>query len=164
MNNVNVDYNLVLNLYNNTADSERVDKTQYITNVGTLTGVLREQTSITNIQIVIEYNSIPTFNYVHIPLFNRYYFVDDIVSVYNNLWEITLSVDVLMSYKNAIKNLYAFVDRNEFINNSNIIDEKRVIEQGYDVEDIELNNAVFDSNYFGCYLITGLGFEAANIE
>lgn len=60
------------------------------------------------------YNYVLTANYVYIPDFNRYYFINDIISVRNNLWRINMHVDVLMSYQKQIKNLNAFVNRNEF--------------------------------------------------
>lgn len=55
-----------------------------------------------------------TANYAYIPDFNRYYFITDIVSVGRNLWQVTMSVDVLMSYYGEIMDLTALIDRNEY--------------------------------------------------
>lgn len=42
------------------------------------------------------------YNYMYISEFGRYYFIDDIKSVRNNMWEISAHVDVLETYKTAI--------------------------------------------------------------
>lgn len=134
-----------ITLYNNHSENNNINKT--LVKIVDLEGYLREQTSLINPQIMIEfhpdnfkdldyvidnnlryvtYNGIKiiwdTFindyvlsaNYVYIPDFNRYYFINDITSVRQNLWRLTLHVDVLMSYKNEIKNTNAFVSRNQF--------------------------------------------------
>ena len=134
-----------ITLYKNSATPNRVDKTDFLTKVSTLEGVLRDETSVTNMDITIEYNSVPTFNYCYVPLFNRYYYITDITSIRNNVWELTLSVDVLMTYKDGIYSCKGFVERNEDENNPNIVDNKRVIEQGCDVEEYTITNKLFDT-------------------
>lgn len=81
------------------------------------------------------YDYVLSANYAYIPLFNRYYVITDIISVRTNIWQIRLSVDVLMSYKKQIRNLYAFVNRNEFIYNKYIKDD--MVTYYYDKEVIE---------------------------
>lgn len=150
-----------LNLYKNTSTPNRVDKTNYITQIGTLYGAFRDETSVTNMAITIQTTDVPTFNYVYIPIFARYYYVTDIRSIRQNLWEISLSVDVLMSYKNAILNCKGFVDRNEFEYSENIIDNKRVIEQGYDVEQSTISNELFDKGLQGdSFVVTGFALKS----
>ncbi len=63
-------------------------------------------------------------NYCYIPDFNRYYFIDDPISINTNLWRLILKEDVLMSYKNEILNTYAFVARNEFTYHDMIKDDE----------------------------------------
>ena len=99
-------------LYQNKAEANRVDKTSELVLVDTITGTMRDSISVTDMSIEIEY-PIPTFNYVYIPLLNRYYFVDDITAVVYGVWSVALSVDVLMTYKDTIKTLEAFVDRSQ---------------------------------------------------
>lgn len=55
-----------------------------------------------------------TANYAYISDFNRYYFIADIVSLGRNLWQVKMSVDVLMSYYGQIMELTALIDRNEY--------------------------------------------------
>lgn len=103
----------LITLYKNTAENNRIDKTEYLTKVIDLQGYLREETNIINPSIIIEYAGEINFNYVYISTFNRYYFVNSISSVRSNLWRIELSVDVLMTYKSTILNYNCYVSRNE---------------------------------------------------
>jgi len=134
-----------IQFYRNKAEPNRVDKLNYITLVDTLSGELREASSIVSPTITIQKMGIPTFNYAYIPQFNRYYFIDNITSIRNDLWEISMSVDVLMSYKNAILQSTGFVDRNEYMFNEDIVDKKRVIEQGVDVFVKPISNTLFET-------------------
>ena len=68
----------------------------------TFSGTLKENTSTTDPVFVIESVTYPAFNYAYISEFNRYYYVKDIVNLYNNMWEVTLHVDVLKSFASAI--------------------------------------------------------------
>lgn len=144
-----------LELYNNTSEDNRVDKTNYLTKVGELSGVLREESSIVDMSLTLELEELPLFNYVYIAQLNRYYYVTDIVSVKYKLWEISLSVDVLMSYKNALLSCSAFVDRNENSFDNNIIDKKRVIQQGYDIEVSTVTNELLDNTSTNNIVLTG---------
>ena len=142
-------------LYKNSAEQNRVDKSLYLTRIGIVSGTLRDDTSITNMAIKFEYPGIIDFNYVYIPIFNRYYFVNDVISLRNNIWNINLSVDVLMSYKDAIYNLEAFIDRNENVKDNLIVDKNRAIDEGYDYEVDTVENSIFDTTIFD-YVLTGL--------
>ena len=75
-----VDGSQEFTLYKNSAEMHRVDKSAYLELVGTVSGVFRDETSITNISITIQYDTVIDFNYVYIPAFNRYYYVTDITS------------------------------------------------------------------------------------
>ena len=75
--------------------------------------------------IVIKYRKkVLSANYLWIPQFDRYYFIDDIISVTNTLWRIDCSVDVLMSFKKDILNLDVYASRNEFNYDEFIPDSK----------------------------------------
>lgn len=155
--------------YKNRADKNVVDKTDFIELVLTENIIFKQETSIINPTIVLEMTSFPNFNYVYIKELNRYYFINSITSIRNNLWEIDLSVDVLMSYKDGIKSLKAFVDRNENVTNPMLIDKKRIIEQGINVEVAEIENDVFfkDNETFQpetdlMFVINGYKIESAD--
>lgn len=153
-------------LYKNKSDTHRVDKTEYLTQVGSLMGVLREACSLISPSINVQLNYIPNFNYVYIPIFNRYYYVTNVTSIRKDLWEISLDIDVLMTYRDGIKKLDAFVVRNEHTYNDFLIDDRRVIEQGYDVDVYTLQNDIFDvdegGEENGSFVVSGfaIGTEA----
>lgn len=101
-------------LYQNRAEVNRVGKApDWLDDVGVLHGVLRDECSLTAPTIIFEAQQVPVFNYVHIPIFGRYYFVLGIDSVSKNLWRMRLNCDVLETYKSRIWNLSAVIDRQE---------------------------------------------------
>lgn len=57
------------------------------------------------------------FNYAYIEKFNRYYFIDKIDISPNNVYSVSLSVDVLESFKNDILQSKGFISRQTEINN-----------------------------------------------
>lgn len=116
------DGSLDMILYHNNAEQNRLDKTNFLESVSTLNGYLRDKTSITNPSIIIEMSEFPTFNYVYLPKFNRYYYVTNILSIATNLWQIDMHVDVLMSYKDKILLQSAIIERNEYEWNPYLID------------------------------------------
>lgn len=87
------------------------------TPVLTLGGTLRAPASITDPIIEFNFSDNPEVfskvNYARIETFSRYYFITNIVSTYNNLWEIHMHVDVLMSFADEIKKQVAVVARQE---------------------------------------------------
>lgn len=91
-----------IDLYVNHSEKNHLTKT--LTNEFSLTGTLKQETSIINPEIIIEVNNPSTYNYMYIPLFHRYYYITDIESIRNNLWRIRGAVDVLMSFNTQILN------------------------------------------------------------
>lgn len=148
-----------LKTYKNSAEPTRVDKSRYLTYVDDITGHMRNSGSVISMDVKIVSSSAPNFNYVYIPELNRYYFVTNVEYIVTNLWEISLSVDVLMTYKNGITNLVAFVDRNEFNKNPYILDKKRVIVNGCDYVVDTVTNSLFVNESSGSYILTGLMIE-----
>ena len=153
----------VITFYNNTAETNRVDKTNYLTLVSEISGNLREETSLTDLIITIQQSEVPTFNYAFIKSFNRYYYVTDIASVRSNLWEISLSVDVLMTYKEALLNCTGFIDRNESELSPFIVDNKRALETGEEITTEFISNWVFGRQHanssrslYWTYAISGM--------
>lgn len=65
--------------------------------------VLKAGTSVLKPIIIIKTSeNIYQYNYMYISGFGRYYFIDDIVSVNNNIWEVHGHVDVLQTYMQPI--------------------------------------------------------------
>lgn len=127
-------------LYNCTCDKRYVDKSEYFEGDYTVSGTMRDDVNVCYpvINIFLEDSAEYPFNYnyAYIEALDRYYFIDNVKYVANNLWEISMSVDVLMSYQLGIKNLEVFVNRNEHTYNVLIPDDKVVMELGETLTDV----------------------------
>lgn len=95
--------------------SEKNKLTKDITDLATLSGTLKNGTSIIDPVISFEgdLSSFVNCNYMSIPTFGRSYFVNDIRSIRNNVYEISAHVDVLSSFAAQIKSNTAIVRRQE---------------------------------------------------
>lgn len=119
----------------NSAEQERVNKRTYLSLLRVMSGTLRESSSAVNPQITFEWEpveqplyvnmgSTPNFNYVYIPIFGRFYFVNGFTFISKNLWVMELNVDVLMSYNNEIRQQTAYIDRQENIYDDELVDDE----------------------------------------
>ena len=107
-----------ITLQTNTSEDNKLDKT--LTNIMTVSGELKEDTSIIDPVIRIECNlaSVTGCNYMTVPTFGRSYFVNNIRSVRTGLVEFSCHVDVLSSFKSQIRSNRAIVKKQE--NNWNL--------------------------------------------
>lgn len=80
-------------------------------------GQMRDEVSIMNPVIMLEIDYIPRYNYAYIPELQRYYMIDDITMFREGLVYLTLSVDVLMSFKRDILSTVAVVDKQAMLEN-----------------------------------------------
>ena len=133
-----LDYNVTINFYKNSAIKNIVDKQEFLTFVLSLEGAFKNAFSIVNPALQIELKSIPDFNYMYIPSLGRYYFINDIVSSGKNLWTLYCTIDILYTYKKVIYNSRAFVDRNQYVRDDTLIDSNRIVTTEIDTEVIEL--------------------------
>lgn len=88
--------------------------------------------------VVTQTRFITTANYAYIPDFNRYYFIESIeISTSakgdRRLYRLDLSIDVLMTYKDEIRNLTPYVARNEFSFDSLLEDSAMPFQETKDV-------------------------------
>lgn len=97
----------------NNSEKNKIRKTLLI--VAEIGGVLKENSSIINPVIMIDYDlsALPNVNYLYIPIWNRYYFINDIISIRSALCELHCHVDVLESFKNEILANEAIIYRQE---------------------------------------------------
>jgi hypothetical protein len=63
-----------------------------------VSGALRGETDIVNPTIRIYAANLPYFNYAYIPEFKRYYYLRNVRAVRNDIFEISLQSDALMSF------------------------------------------------------------------
>lgn len=100
-----------IKLYKNLSEVNTIGKT--LTGESVRTGTLKEGCSVLSPSVVLTGENLSGFNYAYIPQFSRYYFIKEITSVKSGLWEISMRVDVLESYKEQIKTQKAVVERQE---------------------------------------------------
>ena len=95
--------------------SEKNKMVKSITDIITVTGELKSETSIIDPVIMIncELSDVTKCNYMTIGSFGRSYFVNNIRSIRSGLVEFSCHVDVLSSFADAIKSNSAIVRRQE---------------------------------------------------
>lgn len=108
-----------LKLYTNVSEKNCIGKK--LINETDFQGVLREQSSIINPAIKVQSTKLPNFNYAYIPDFNRYYFIVGIRNISTNIWEISLGVDVLESFKSSLANQLVILSDTQITGATNYI-------------------------------------------
>ena len=105
-----------ITLYKTPSSPNKIDKTlkgeRVYENI-----ILKEDTDVTNPVIIIsgipKAETISDYNYAYIPQFHRYYWIENITFTKRGLIELSMRVDVLMSYKESILNSKQLIDRVE---------------------------------------------------
>ena len=147
-----------INLFTCTAERNRVNKYDYLSNRFAINGHIKSPTSAMNLVIEIEKTNpvLYKYNYLYIEAFDRYYFIDDITNVSRNRWIIHASVDVLYSFKNDILSMECVIDKVE-----NEIDANLYLDDGSFVMDSRKYNQIkeFPSglNQNGSYILICAG-------
>ena len=118
-------------LYYNKSDKRYINKTlQSITYEGGSDHIdveFKEDTSITDPTFILRTQSkVLEGNYIYVPNLNRYYYINDYVVSHQRIY-INCHVDVLMSFKNEIKQQNVIVSRQENSYNLYQVDPKMVI-------------------------------------
>ena len=109
-------------LYTCNSEYNRINKKEYLTNEFQIEGILKEESSVIDPQILIEktnpakYN----YNYMYIPDFNRWYYIQNIEHLRNKLWKITAHVDVLYTWGASIKSSKCILERTQNDKNANL--------------------------------------------
>ena len=121
-------------LYKNASPVEKIGKD--LTDQITVSDVsLKRDTSIlTPVLLTNDARDVYEYNYMYIQQFNRYYFIDDIKSVHNNMWEISAHVDVLETYKTQILNNSAVLRRQEKKFNLYLDDPEFIVYNNYRIQ------------------------------
>lgn len=100
---------MTITLYQNQSEYNKIGKT--LNPVETLTGNMRNETSVISPEILINRISPTGFNYAYVPELNRYYFVDDVDVLRTGVIVLKLRVDVLESFKTVILAQHAIVSK-----------------------------------------------------
>lgn len=101
---------MTIDLMLNSSEKNKINKT--LSTVDSLEGSLKEPSSIINPEITIQRSDPTGFNYCYIPEFGRYYFVMNVTVIHSNIMRLSLSVDVLESFKNEILAQTVIIEKN----------------------------------------------------
>ena len=112
---------MTVTLYKNTSDKRNLNKV--ISEIKSVSATAKGEINIISPTLILEYFS-SDFNYCYISDFKRYYFVKSITLLTGQRIQIDLSVDVLMTYKEDIKNLTVNVLRYENIEPTFLTDSR----------------------------------------
>ncbi len=101
-------------------------------------GQARDEVNIMSPIIRFDTNEILQYNYAYIPEFNRYYYVTDRNAFREGLFDVTLAVDVLMSFATDIAQLVVVADKqsmeengDEYIDDSSLVAENVMFQTVY---------------------------------
>ena len=132
----------------NSSDNRCINKN--IIDGETISGTLRTSTSIIYPVITFENNSPLRYNYAYIPEFRRYYYITNVISARNNLWEVHFEIDPLMSFKADICALKVVVDKqsnesngDEYIDDSSLVTDNLMFNMVYNFPDGFNNNGEY---------------------
>lgn len=95
--------------------SDKIEMDKTITTIASLSGTLKDATSIIDPVILVEgdLSQFAQCNYMTIPVFGRSYFVTNIRSIRNDLFEISAHVDVISTWKSEIRGNLAIVKKQQ---------------------------------------------------
>lgn len=128
-------------LYYNESQENKLNKV--LTNKGTRTILFLN--SVDFLRPIITVKTLPAdTNYCYIESLGRYYFIENIRNLKNDLFELSLKCDVLMTYKDDIEESKAIIT--ESTNEINANNADYVAEKNIDVNEIELDNPFTESS------------------
>lgn len=125
-----------IKLYNNSSDNRCIQKV--IENEFSISGTLREETSIMSPVITIRNDTAIRYNYAYIPEFKRYYYITSVESIRTGIWKLYLEVDPLMSFKvdilalNVVANKQSLaVHGDEYIDDGSLVIDNLMFKSVY---------------------------------
>lgn len=127
-----------IDLYKNTSEENAIEK--IIVDKKTIEGTLKTTIDITNFSVIFNFfDDWNNYNYVYVEKLKRYYFVDSKRIVNNSLVEYDLIEDVLMSFKDLIRNQNILLSESETAfagsQNNYTAENKLTVANSYEMED-----------------------------
>lgn len=131
-------------LYKSNAEKNRLDKSSLLTEIASLTGSLRDNSSIVSPSIRIRGGtSFFQANYLYIAEFNRYYFIEDIIVEHTMDIIIKAHVDVLMSWKDEIVTNHAHIIRSTNLGDVKLTDDINMPSMDFDIRMVYRSTSAF---------------------
>ena len=112
--------------------SKKRNSTAQPTGGTSYTGSLTQESGIVSPSVIMEFgNTAPAYNYAYITEFRRYYWITEITSIGGGLWRVSMTVDVLATYKSDIGAASKYVLRSASAFDGTIVDMKYPTKSGY---------------------------------
>lgn len=132
-----------IHFYNFGGDKNLINKT--LENKTISSGLFLQPFDITTPKLKVRFDNTFDFNYCFIPELNKYYFIENITIISNNIYEIDLNIDVLTTYKNELLNSFGTITKRENANNY-ISTRTSVFNVLPNIEKIEFTSGLFNEN------------------
>lgn len=128
-----------IDLYKNTSEENAIEK--ILVDKKTIEGTLKNTIDITDFSVIFNFfEDWNNYNYVYIAKLNRYYFVESKRIVNNSLVEYDLIEDVLMSFKDLIREQNILLTESETAfngsQNNYTAENKLTVANSYEMEDL----------------------------
>lgn len=130
---------MIIDLYKNTTEENAIEK--IILDKKTIEGTLKTTIDITNFSVIFNFfEGWNNYNYVYVEKLKRYYFVENKRIVNNSLVEYDLIEDVLMSFKDLIRQQNILLTESETAfngsKNNYTAENKLTVANSYTMEDL----------------------------
>lgn len=134
-------------------------------NILSIEGSLLYNQSISKPKLIIS-GDVREYNYCYIAEFGRFYFINDIELNENNIQTISLSVDVLQSFKTQIENNNALIERQRTKTNKYFNDSMVWTQNNKNIVPLHFLGGSYEPSIFtrdnNCYVITLAGGVTEN--
>jgi len=110
-----------LEFYKYSATPERVDKSQFLSKIGEINGVvIKEDTNLMKPTFILKTNSVAyNANYMYCSFTKRWYYINNVTALTGQRIAVDGKIDVLFTYRNEILNSSAWVIKSEKSTNEN---------------------------------------------
>ena len=106
------------------------------------------------VRVALPYSAVnwKAINYMEVD--GAYYFIDSVKHVANGISEINGRIDLLMTYRDAIKQLYVLAERSTSHGSNKIADPMRAFETGGKVLKSDFSSNINDTESAGAYVLS----------
>lgn len=136
-------------------------KQPLISSLNALTVELKRDTSIMfPVFRITEDNYDISYNYIYVPSWRRYYYIDNATAVMGGIWELACTEDCLASWKTEIGSDTYYILRSSAVSNGDITDDYYPTEQDATVQ-TTLGSNIFPVDLTQGYYVVGIVSRAA---
>lgn len=135
--------------------SKKRNSTAQPTGGTSYTGNLTQESGIVSPSVIMEFgNTAPAYNYAYITEFGRYYWITEITSIGGGLWRVSMTVDVLATYKSDIGAASKYILRSASAFDGTIVDMKYPTRTGFaDKQIISISSGWSQLPSLGYYVV-----------